>query len=161
MLISIWKWSCVEVRSTRCALSARPAARFSWLSIEGGSARATWGYTVRVCELILWTALRGSVTSLHHWAFMIVALAWSTTAACTTARFPRLTTVGRGTWASWGGTVGALHMRWPFASFCALWRSWPVWTMSSSWGGPGPDGAKAPTRSMVTIPHVDLQGHVV
>ena len=28
-------------------------------------------------------------------------------------------------------------------------------------GGPGPDGAKAPTRSMVAIPHVDLQGHVV
>ena len=161
MLISIWKRSCVVVRSTRCALSARPAARLSWLSIEGGSARATWGHTVRVCELILWRALGWSVTSVYQRALMIVCLAQSTTAACTAARFPRLTIVGRGAWASWGGTVGALHMRWPFASCCVLWHSWPVWTMSSSWGRPGPDGAKAPTCSMSAIPHVDMQGHVV
>ena len=161
MLVSIWKWLCVEVRSTRCALSARPAARLSWLSIEGGSARATWGHTVRVCELILWRALGWSVTSLHQWALMIVRLARSTTAACTTARLSRLTIVGRSTWASRGGTAGALHVRWPFASGCVVWHSWPVWTVSSSWGCPGPNGAKTPTCSLSDIPHVDMQGHVL
>ena len=158
MLVSLWKRSCVKVGSTRCALSARSAARLSWLSIEGGSARATWGCTVRVCELILWRALGGSVTS---WALMIVRLAWSTTAACTTARLSRLTTVGRSTRAPRGGTAGALHLRWPFASGCVVRCSWSVWTMSSSWGCPGPDGAETPTGSVSAIPHVDMQGHVL
>jgi hypothetical protein len=91
MLVSIWKRSCVEVRSTRCALSARPATRLSWLSIEGGSARATWGHTVRVCELILWRALGWSVTSGQR---MVVRLARCATAACTAARLTRLVIEG-------------------------------------------------------------------
>ena len=157
MLVSIWKWSCVEVRSTRCALSARSAARLSWLSIEGGSARATWGCTVRVCELILWRALGWSVTSLHQWALMVVCLARSTTAACTTARLSRLTIVSRSTRAPRGHTTG----RRPFASGCVVWHSWPVWTVSSSWGCPGSNGAKTPTCSLGAIPHVDMQGHVL
>ena len=158
MLVSLWKRSCVKVGSTRCALSARSAARLSWLPIEGGSARATWGYTVRVCELILWRALGRSVT---NWALMIVRLAWSTTAACTTARFSRLTTVGRSTRAPRGGTAGALHVRWPFTSGCVVRRSWSVWTMSSSLVCPGPDGAETPTCSVSTIPHVDMECHVL
>ena len=161
MSIGVRKWSRVEVRSTRCALSACPAARFPWLSIESGGARATCGRTVRVCELILWRALSESVTSLHQRVFMIIRYAWSTTAACTAARFSRLTIEGRCTGASPHCAVRPLHMRRPFAVSCFVWRSWPLGAMSPSWGCSGSNGAKAPTRSMRAIPHVDMQGHVL
>ena len=151
MLVSIWKRSCVEVRSTRCALSARPAARLSWLSIEGGSARATWGYTVRVCESILWRALGWPVTSGQR---MVVRLAWCATAACTAARLTRLVIEGRGAGASLCRTMWCA-----FALSCCR-HSWPARTMSSSWRCLRPNGAKAPTSGMWPISHVDLQGHV-
>jgi hypothetical protein len=151
VLISVREWSCVEVRSTRCALSARPAARFPWLSIESSCARATWGRAVRVCELILLTALSWCVTSGQR---MVVCLAWCTTVARTAACLARLVIEGRGAGASLCRTV-----RRAFAFGCVR-HSWPVRTMSSSQRCPSSNGAKAPTGGMRPIPHVDMHGHV-